>query len=183
MEGCVPEILFILSHFPGTAIQCQASAWTAPLPIKWGRFEGGHSGPSSYGEIAHLVAHTFRSRDVPSEKNNPLPLSRPAQPSPPPGACKQSSVGTESLGQESAFSSIAQTTPSPRRQTFCHTLAACVLRSDTRFRRFFAHPPDNFRFFLASFSRDQSYFNFFISFRDRDCGSQGPCRRRQRIRD
>lgn len=99
----------------------------------------------------------------PRKKTIHSPLSRPAQPSPPPGACKQSSVGTESLGQESAFSSIAQTTPSPRRQTFCHTLAACVLRSDTRFRRFFAHPPDNFRFFLASFSRDQSYFNFLLA--------------------
>ena len=80
MEGCVPEILFILSHFPGAAIQCQASAWTTPLPIKWVISWGGTRCNFCLVEIAHVAAHAFRSRDSPSEKNNPLPpfLASPA---------------------------------------------------------------------------------------------------------
>ena len=173
------QILFILSHFPGTAIQCLPGSDRAPAN-EVGSVRGAQW-PSSYEEAAHLGDGACRSRDSrPKKKTVHCPFPRQhwslAQPSQPRTALSKLKrvhprggwkTRWATVWQESA--SIVQTTPTSRlpvsaaiRQTFCHTLAARV----PPFRHSFVLDVLHISIrhsFLASAPLGQLYFNFLLA--------------------
>lgn len=157
MEGCVPEILFILSHFPGTAIQCLLRLGPRPCQSSGVRSRTGtvEGGPSSYGEVAHLAVVAFRNRDSPSEKNNPLPLSsawaRLAKPTHPLARASKAVLGRNRWARRVHSIPSPRRLPVPAAKHFVTRSLPVSFVQTLVLVAFFAHPPDNLRFFLGIF--------------------------------